>query len=70
MLSEPNPQFVAAHDDAELEWLLCLASAVQARNQQTAKAAATPQAPPEATLFQELKELLKGLRRPERTRAA
>ena len=62
MLPEPKSSFIAAQDDAELEWLLCLASALQAGNPQAAEAAAARQAPPTATLFQELKGLLKGLR--------
>jgi hypothetical protein len=40
MLRQHNPPFRATEGDAELEWLLCLASAVQAREQQAAKSAA------------------------------
>jgi hypothetical protein len=70
MLPEPNLSFIDTQDDSELEWLLCLASALQAREQQLAKSAAKRQPPPEPTLLQGLKALLKGLRRPERIRAA
>jgi hypothetical protein len=66
MQPEPNPPFVAAQDDSELEWLLCLASALQTRTQQAATTDVAPEAPPEAKLLQGLKELLKGPRRPDR----
>jgi hypothetical protein len=69
MAPEPNPPLVDAQDDAELEWLLCLASALQAREQPAAESHAQRQ-PPEATLDQELKGSLKELRRPERIRMA
>ena len=51
MLPEPNPPFVADQDDAELEWLLCLASTLQARDQQAAKSAPEGQPLPQATLL-------------------
>ena len=40
MLPEYNPSFSGMQDDTELEWLLCLASALQARDQQAAEPAA------------------------------
>ena len=40
MLPQTNPSFCASESDAELEWLLCLASALQARGKQTAKSVA------------------------------
>lgn len=46
MLPQTNPSFCASESDAELEWLLCLASALQARGKQTAKSAAERQPPP------------------------
>ena len=52
MLPEPNPPFVADQDHAELEWLLCLASTLQARNQQAAKSAPEGQPLPQATLLE------------------
>jgi hypothetical protein len=46
MLGQPNPTFRATEGDAELEWLLCLASAIQAREQQAAKSAGKGQPHP------------------------
>jgi hypothetical protein len=51
MLPQPNPSFCATEGDAELEWLLCLAAAIQAREQQAAKPAAERQPPPEPTFL-------------------
>jgi hypothetical protein len=51
MLPQPNPSFCATEVDAELEWLLCLASAMQAREKQTAKSAAEHKPPPEPTFL-------------------
>jgi hypothetical protein len=50
MLPEYYPSFSGIQDDTEIEWLLCLASALQARHQQTATPAVEgqplPQVPP------------------------
>jgi hypothetical protein len=42
--------FFAAESDAELEWLLCLAAALQAREQRAEKLAAKRKQPPKPTL--------------------
>jgi hypothetical protein len=43
MPRQPNSSFCAAEGDAEFEWLLCLAAAIQARDQQAAKSVAKDQ---------------------------
>jgi len=61
MLPQANPSFSANPDDAEFEWLLCLASAMQAR-ERPAKSVPETEPPPEPNLLSKLQGLLKGLR--------
>ena len=61
MLPDPTPSFFANPDDAEFEWLLCLASALQSR-ERPAKSAPETEPPPEPNLRSKLQGLLKGLR--------
>jgi hypothetical protein len=70
MLPQPKQSFFPSQDDAELEGLLCLAAALQAREQKTPKPAAERRPFPEPTFLRGLQALLKGLRRPQRIRAA
>jgi hypothetical protein len=61
MLSQAEPFFSANPEDAEFEWLLCLAAAVQAR-ERPEKSAPEGQPPPQPNLRSRLQALLKGLR--------
>jgi hypothetical protein len=70
MLPQPNTSFFPTPDDSELEWLLCLAAAVQAREKQQAELAAKDEPTSEPTFLRSLQALLKGLRKSERIRAA
>ena len=61
MVPQPNLSFFANPDDAEFEWLLCLASAVQAR-ERPAKFTPECQPPLDPNLRSRLQSLLKELR--------
>ena len=69
MVTQPNVSFFANPDDAEFEWLLCLASAIQAR-ERPAEIAPETQPPPKPNLRRRLRTLLKGLRGAQRVGAA
>jgi hypothetical protein len=58
MVPKSSPSFLA-NTDAELEWLFCLAAALQARQIQPAKLAAECRPSPEPTLRRRLQALLK-----------
>jgi hypothetical protein len=58
MLPNSSPS-VLAKPDAELEWLLCLAAALQARQKQPAKVAAEFRPAPEPTFRRRLQSFLK-----------
>ena len=70
MLPQSNPSFFTTSDDTELEWLLCLAAAMQAREKQTAKSADESQPSPEPKHLRGLQGFLKGLRKQQRIDAA
>ena len=61
MSTQPNPSGPATPDDAEFEWLLCLASAMQTR-ERAAKTGPESQGPAEPKLRSKLQSFLKGLR--------
>jgi hypothetical protein len=58
MLPKSSPSFLV-NPDAELEWLLCLAAALQSRQKQPSKLTAEFQPSPEPTLRRRLQSLLK-----------
>jgi hypothetical protein len=58
MLPKSSPS-LRASPDAELEWLLCLAAALQARQKQPANSAAEYQSPPASMIRRKLRALLK-----------
>lgn len=62
--------YFPTHDDAELEWLLCSASAIQAREKQKVESVAERQPSRNSPVLDRLQTLLKGLGRAERIRAA
>ncbi len=70
MVPKPNASYFAPAADAELEWLLCLAAAMQAREKQPKKFKTESQPPPKPRFWSRLQDLLKGLRGSERLRAA
>ena len=70
MPPKPSQPFSATQSDAELEWLLCLAAALQTHQREFSKPTVERLPPPGPSFLRGLQTLLKGLRRPERTRAA
>jgi hypothetical protein len=54
MRPNPTQPSFGTEEDAELEWLLCLAAALQAREQQAKKLEAEQGKAPESTLLQGL----------------
>jgi len=58
MFPKSSPSFLA-NPDAELEWLLCLAAALQARQKEPPKLTAEYRPSPEHTLRRRLQSLLK-----------
>jgi hypothetical protein len=61
MLPQTNASFIVKPDDAEFEWLLCLASAMQAC-ERPAKFSRERQPSPEQDLWNRLQSWLKGRR--------
>jgi hypothetical protein len=70
MLPQPKKAFLDSQSDAELECLLFLAAALQAREQQGARLAAELHPPQGPTFLGGLQAFWKGLRRPDRNGAA
>ena len=70
MLTQPNQSSYASQNDAELDCLLFLAAAIQARKLQQEKIAPELQETPKPTFLSGLQDFLKGLRRADRNRAA
>jgi hypothetical protein len=67
MLPKASPSFLA-NPDAELEWFLCLASALQARHKQSEKLTVERQPLPEPSVLRKLQGLFR--RGTQRTTAA
>jgi len=70
MLPQPKQSSHATEADSELEWLLCLAAALQAPQQQTAQFSAERRSPPRPAFLRGLQALFKGRRRVGHNRAA
>jgi hypothetical protein len=60
----------ASENDAEFEWLLCLAAALQGRKREAEKAAAERRRPSKSTLLRGLEFWPLGLRRGDGIRTA
>ncbi len=70
MLPQSKPSFFETSNDAELEWLLCLASALQARHNRPARLAAESHSLPEPRPKSGRQDPLKGRRWNQRISAA
>ncbi len=70
MVPQPKQSSAATPSDAEFEWLLCLAAAMQAREQESAKIATGDRPAPQPRFLHVLRALVKGLHKPQRNRAA
>jgi len=70
MVPQPKPSYFASPDDAELEWLLCLAAAIQTREQPQRTFEPECKPLPPQSFRTKLQSILKGLRGSERFRAA
>jgi hypothetical protein len=70
MLPQPKQPSSPTLNDAELEWLLCLAAARQARELQSAKIATGHHHAPQPRFLHGLRALVKGLHKPQRNRVA
>ena len=70
MPTQPKKPLLDLQSDAELECLLFLTAALQAREQQGAELAADSQPPQAPTFLDELQAIWKGLRKPNRKQPA
>jgi hypothetical protein len=70
MLPQPKQPPSPKPNDAEFEWLLCLAAARQAREQEPAWIATGHRSAPQPRFLHGLRALMKGLQKPRRNRAA
>ena len=70
MPTQPKKSLLDLQSDAELECLLFLAAALQAREQQGVELAPDSQPPQAPTFFGELQAMWKGFRKPNRKHTA
>jgi hypothetical protein len=70
VLPQPNQPCSPTSNDAEFEWLLCLAAARQAREKESARMATGDRPGPQPRFLHVLRALVKGLHKPQGNRAA